>query len=214
MGGPSFPSEDGRGPGDRGEHTADRSVRTPAREAKGRSHGGIAARRAESREGMIHFGGGLRRVAPRRIRSIGGAGRGSRPIDGGVPSIPLARTLPQGASDYLYDRAGTAMLPPHGRASAPPRPRAAARSVAMGGSARVEPAAEVWAPPHEPATVRPPAAPVPHRPPVENGQAPVAQMDRASACGAEGRKFESCRARHNSADLRDSGPSRSSFSDA
>ena len=35
-------------------------------------------------------------------------------------------------------------------------------------------------------------------PPPTNGRAPVAQMDRASACGAEGRKFESCRAHHSS----------------
>ena len=30
----------------------------------------------------------------------------------------------------------------------------------------------------------------------QNSCAPVAQLDRASACGAEGRTFESCRARH------------------
>lgn len=37
----------------------------------------------------------------------------------------------------------------------------------------------------------------------KNGCAPVAQMDRASACGAEGRKFESCRAHHSFAGLCD-----------
>ena len=33
---------------------------------------------------------------------------------------------------------------------------------------------------------------------MERSYAPVAQLDRASACGAEGRTFESCRARHES----------------
>ena len=157
MGGPSFPSEDGRGPGDRGEHTADRAVRTPAREAKGRSHGGIAARRAESREGMIHFGGGLRRVAPRRIRSIRRCnGRGERRRGRSRVRPESRRCGPLLAADRRR-RAGYSarpdlapggirlFIPPSGHGHAPParpRRRAAASSHrrAIRGDGRLGPA--------------------------------------------------------------------------